>query len=199
MQLLDVSGAVRNTCMSLGVKGLNSAARSGRHTPAERAYVGRFHPFIGHEGPSGEYRYSSTLFLTSALEGGWGVSVTPRPQLTPGKDPIHIVQEAGWASGPVWTGAENLGPTGIRSPDRPACRQSLYRLRYPAHKEPMYLLNMRQGWPQSRSGRREEESNRWLLPAAKFGFLNIPRRTLNTIPCDLQDSIRVINTVPSTQ
>jgi hypothetical protein len=24
-----------------------------------------------------------------------------------------------WASGPVWTGAENLAPTGIRSPDRP--------------------------------------------------------------------------------
>jgi hypothetical protein len=29
------------------------------------------------------------------------------------------VQEAGWAPGPVWTGAENLAPTGIRSPDRP--------------------------------------------------------------------------------
>ena len=27
---------------------------------------------------------------------------------TPGKDPVPIVQEAGWASGPVWTGAENL-------------------------------------------------------------------------------------------
>jgi hypothetical protein len=39
-----------------------------------------------------------------------GISVTPRPQLTPGKDPVPIVQEAGWASGPVWTGAENLAP-----------------------------------------------------------------------------------------
>ena len=28
---------------------------------------------------------------------------------TPGKDPVPIVQEAGWAPGPVWTGAENLG------------------------------------------------------------------------------------------
>ena len=52
---------------------------------------------------------------------------------TPGKDPVPIVQEAGWAPGPVWTGAENLTPTGIRSPDRPARSQSLYRLRYPAH------------------------------------------------------------------
>ena len=40
--------------------------------------------------------------------------------LPTGKDPVPIVQEAGWAPGPVWTGAENLAPTGIRSPDRPA-------------------------------------------------------------------------------
>ena len=57
----------------------------------------------------------------------------PRPLFTPGKDPVPIVQEAGWAPGPVWTGAENLAPTGIRSPDRPGRSQSLYRLRYPAH------------------------------------------------------------------
>jgi len=41
------------------------------------------------------------------------VSVTPRPHLTPGKDPVPIVQEAGWASGPIWTGAENLAPPGF--------------------------------------------------------------------------------------
>ena len=58
--------------------------------------------------------------------------MTSRPLFTPGKDPVRIVQEAGWAAGPVWTGAENLAPTGIRSPDRPARSQSLYRLRYPA-------------------------------------------------------------------
>ena len=44
---------------------------------------------------------------------GWGVSVTPRQHLTPGKDPVPIVQEAGWASGPVWTGAENIAPPGF--------------------------------------------------------------------------------------
>ena len=42
----------------------------------------------------------------------------PRLLFTPGKDPVPIVQEAGWAPGPVWTGAENLSPTGIRSLDR---------------------------------------------------------------------------------
>ena len=51
--------------------------------------------------------------------------------LPPGKDPVPILQEAGWASGPGWTGAENLAPTGIRSPDRPAHSKSLYRLTYP--------------------------------------------------------------------
>jgi hypothetical protein len=53
----------------------------------------------------------------------------------PGKDPVPIVQEAGWAPGPVWTCAKNLAPTGIRSPERPARSQSLYRLSYPAHNK----------------------------------------------------------------
>ena len=70
--------------------------------------------------------------MTTALEGV-RVSVTPRPLFTPGKDPVPIVQEAGWTPGPVWTGAENLAPTGIRSPDRPARSHSLYRLSYPAY------------------------------------------------------------------
>jgi hypothetical protein len=32
---------------------------------------------------------------------------------------VPTVQEAGWAPGPVWTGAETLALTGIRFPDRP--------------------------------------------------------------------------------
>jgi hypothetical protein len=62
---------------------------------------------------------------------GWGVSVMPRPLFTPRKDPVPIVQEAGWV--PVSTGAENLAPTRIWSLDRPARSESLYRLSYPAH------------------------------------------------------------------
>jgi hypothetical protein len=76
------------------------------------------------------YLYS---FMTNSARRGWWVSGKARPLFTPRKDPIPIVQEAGWAPGPVWTGAENLVPTGIRSPDRPARSQSLYRLRSPAH------------------------------------------------------------------
>ena len=53
-----------------------------------------------------------------------------------GKNPVPIVQEAGWDPGPIWTSAENLATTGIRSPDRPTHGQSLYRLSYPAHNRP---------------------------------------------------------------
>jgi hypothetical protein len=47
--------------------------------------------------------------------GGWSA---PRPgRFTPGKDPVpitqNIIQEAGWAPGPVWTCAKNLAPAGI--------------------------------------------------------------------------------------
>ena len=78
-------------------------------------------------------RSIALLFLDHGTRRGWGVSVTPRPLFTRGKYPVPIVHEAGWAPGPVWTCAENLAPTGIRSPDRPCRSQSLYRLRYPAH------------------------------------------------------------------
>ena len=35
------------------------------------------------------------------------VSSTPRPHFAPGKDPVLILQEAGWAPGPVWTGGKS--------------------------------------------------------------------------------------------
>jgi len=47
-------------------------------------------------------------FLDHGTRRWWGVSVTPRPLFTPGKDPVPIVQEAGWDPGTVWTSAENL-------------------------------------------------------------------------------------------
>jgi hypothetical protein len=61
------------------------------------------------------------LFHDHDTRRGWGVSVTSWPLFTPGKDLVPIVQEAGWDQGPVYTGAKNLSPTRIRSPDRIAC------------------------------------------------------------------------------
>jgi hypothetical protein len=45
-----------------------------------------------------------------------------------GNDAVPIAKEAGWAPRPVWTGEENLASNGIRSPDRPARSEPLYRL-----------------------------------------------------------------------
>jgi hypothetical protein len=91
--------------------------------------------------------------------GGWS---TPRPgTYNPGKDPVPIVQEDGWVTGPVWTGAENLTPTRIRSPDPTARSESLYRRSFPAHTQKWYLsflsvLNKAyHGSPQSIKKRRE--------------------------------------------
>ena len=60
------------------------------------------------------------------LEGVSGQQQSPA-YFTNGKDPVPNLQEAGWAPGPVWTGGKPR-PTGIRSPERPARSQSLYRL-----------------------------------------------------------------------
>ena len=71
---------------------------------------GKVLPRTSHEGPEGEQMYSSTLPSTPALDGGrWA---TPRlGRFTSGKDSVPTVQEAGWAPGPVRTGAENLALT----------------------------------------------------------------------------------------
>ena len=41
---------------------------------------------------------------------GWVVNATPRPLYPRKRDPVHTIQEAGWAPGSVWKGAENLAP-----------------------------------------------------------------------------------------
>ena len=50
------------------------------------------------------------VFHDHGTRRGWGVSVTPRPLFTSGKDPAPIVQEAGRAPDPVWTGGEKSRP-----------------------------------------------------------------------------------------
>ena len=61
---------------------------------------------------------------------GWVVNATPRPLYSRERDAVLTVQDAGRAPGPVWTGEDNICPTGIRSPDPPARSVSLYRLSY---------------------------------------------------------------------
>ena len=123
------------------------------------------------------------LFNDRGTTRGWVVSSTPQPQFTPGKDPVPILQEAGRAPGPVWTGGKSR-PHRDSIPDRPARSQSLYWLSYPANtrwrwvvkftpgslhpgKKPMYRLNRRLGGPRGRSGRFEEKKNLVLVPPIK--------------------------------
>jgi len=57
--------------------------------------------------------------MTAALEGGEWSAGRPGRALPPRKDPVPILQEAGWAPGPVWTGGKyRLHRDSI--PDRPA-------------------------------------------------------------------------------
>jgi hypothetical protein len=65
------------------------------------------------------------LFHDHSTRRGEGSASCHGQLFTPGKDPVPIVQEVGWAPGSVSTGAENLAPTGFRFPDRPARNQSL--------------------------------------------------------------------------
>jgi hypothetical protein len=52
----------------------------------------------------GERRYSSYLYLTSALYGGEWSASRPGHALPPGKEtPVPIGQEAGWTPEPIWT------------------------------------------------------------------------------------------------
>jgi hypothetical protein len=74
--------------------------------------------------------YSSTLSLTSALDGsGW---LTPLVTcFKPGKETQYpFYRMLGGPPRSVWTGAENLSFTGIRYPDRAAHSGSVYRLSY---------------------------------------------------------------------
>jgi hypothetical protein len=63
----------------------------------------------GHTAHRGS-RGIAITFHDQGTRRGWEVSVTPRSLLNPGKEPVSIVQEAGWAPGPVWTGAEKSRP-----------------------------------------------------------------------------------------
>jgi hypothetical protein len=86
------------------------------------------HPLTGHENPEGDYTYRSTLSLTSALDGVV-VNATPRLLYPRNRDPVPILQ--GLAGSQRRSGrVRKIAPTGIRSPDRPVCGESLYQLLY---------------------------------------------------------------------
>ena len=97
------------------------------------------------------------LFHDRGTRKGWVVSSTPRPHLTPGKDSVPILQEAGWTPGPVWTGEKSrlhldsisdrpvrnsvATPTELPGPHNP-------KFRYDVQKRPteMSTRGISRGW-----------------------------------------------------
>lgn len=78
------------------------------------------HPTTGHEGPQGQWRYTSTLYLSLALDGVGGQHHAPTT-LPLGNDLVPIVQKAGLTPGPVWVCVKNIVPTGIPELSSPLC------------------------------------------------------------------------------
>ena len=64
------------------------------------------------------------LFHDRGTRRGWVVSSTPQLHFTPGKDPVPILQEAGWAPRSVWTGRKSH-PHRDLIPDHPVHSQLL--------------------------------------------------------------------------
>jgi len=56
--------------------------------------------------------------MTAALEGREWSAARPDRTLPPGKDAVPILQEDGWASGPVWKGGKSR-PHRDSIPDHP--------------------------------------------------------------------------------
>jgi len=72
------------------------------------------------------------LFHDRGTRREWVFISTPRPHFTLGKDPVSILQEAGWAPGPVWMGKKSC-PYWDSILDPLTRSQSLYQLSYPSH------------------------------------------------------------------
>ena len=86
---------------------------SGKHqrcNPVNVAKV-RVTQWHSYAGTQGRRRNCNIPFATSVLVGG-GSSALQSSRITPAKEPVSVVQEAVWASGPVWTARKNSPPPG---------------------------------------------------------------------------------------
>ena len=80
--------------------------------------------------------------MTTALKGGKGSASRPGRSLPPGKTRYPLYRRLGGPQNRSGQVRKISTPTGIRSPDRPARSQPLYRLSYPAHRHNEYIWNM---------------------------------------------------------
>ena len=78
--------------------------------------------------------------MTTALEGGEGSASRRCRSLPSGKTRYPLYRRLGGPQGRSGQLRTVSPPTGIRSPDRPARSQSLYRRRYPAHYQKICIV-----------------------------------------------------------
>jgi hypothetical protein len=79
-------------------------------------------------------RVIAILFLEHGTRRGEGSASRPGRFLPPGKTRHTLNRRLGGPQGRSGQVRKISPPTAIRSPDRPTRSQSLYRLRYPAHR-----------------------------------------------------------------
>jgi hypothetical protein len=120
--------------------------RLGRFTPRKGTQYPLYSRLDGPQGRSGQVRKISPppgffcFFLCGLSTLPCYVALLPllvslcRTRHTtqtsmPSEGHVPAIPASEWR--PVWTGAKNLAPSVIRSPDRPARSESLYRLTYP--------------------------------------------------------------------
>jgi len=117
---------------------LNIVITQGCPNISKRKSKGKVHTLTGHEGPEGGVE----VWIYSIFNLGARWEVDGRGQapaaLLPRKNRYPLYRRLGGPQWPVWTGAENLFPTGIRYPDRSGRSESLYRL--PAPPPPILLF-----------------------------------------------------------
>jgi len=116
---MGVLGCLPQPISSLGKSHSTVKVKWSRYRPGVALRVGRV---------------IALLFHDRDTRRGWVVSSMLQPHFTPGKDPVPILQEAGWAPGPVWMRGKSR-PHQDPIPDHPACSQSLYWLSYPTNPQ----------------------------------------------------------------
>ena len=124
-----VTDRVRNdgTGTQLGVKYVNETVKEQREW--WYAHVGHKVKFSRHRPGVAQRVGRGIALLFHDRSTRWGVSGLQHAPATlyPGKDPVPILQEAGWVPGPVWTGKKSR-PHRDSILDHPARSQLLYWL-----------------------------------------------------------------------
>ena len=131
------------------------------------------------------------LFLTAALEAGeWSAS-------RPGRSLHRESLGNHFTGGSMDSRAglecrENFVPAGIQSPDRPACRQSVYQLNYPAHITQWIAVNYNHFTLSNNPEESSCQQTGVLLTVTDHGaprsplFLNCTAPLTQTLGCTLQ-------------